>query len=90
MGISEIVLVGGLAPLGIALALIAFFGIKNIITGKHEWQKIVVIIIPAVIFGIAYGVTGQTSESALITLSSLIGLMVLLIFFGGLRSSFKF
>lgn len=90
MGISDIVLVGGLSLLAISLLLIAFFGIKNIITGKHEWQKIVIIFIPVVIFVIAFAVTNLLSESALITLISLLGLKVLMIFFGGIRSSFKF
>jgi hypothetical protein len=90
MGISEIALTGGLVLLGISLLLIAVFGIKNIVSGKHELSKIAVVVTPFVIFGITYGVTGQLTESALITLLTLIGLMLLLILFGGVRSSFKF
>jgi hypothetical protein len=90
MGISEIALTGGLVLLGISLLLIAVFGIKNIASGKHELSKIAVVVTPFIIFGIAYGVTGQLTESALFTLLTLIGLMLLLILFGGVRSSFKF
>lgn len=90
MGISEIALTGGLVLLGISLLLIAVFGIKNIVSGKHELSKIAVVITPFAIFGITYGVTGQLTESALITLLTLIGLMLVLILFGGVRSSFKF
>jgi hypothetical protein len=90
MGISEIALTGGLVLLGISLLLIAVFGIKNIVSGKHEFSKIGVVVSPFVIFGVTYGVTGQLTEAALITLLTLIGLMLLLILFGGVRSSFKF
>jgi len=90
MGISEIALTGGLVLLAISLLLIAIFGIKNIVSGKHELSKIGVVVLPFVIFGITFGVTGQLTESALLTLIALIGMMLLLILFGGIRSSFKF
>mgnify|MGYP001164401233 CR=1 FL=1 len=90
MSISEIALTGFVVLLGISLILIAIFGIKNIISGKHEVSKIVVIFVPFIIFGIAYGVSGQLSESALATFLILLGSMLALIFAGGVRSSFKF
>lgn len=76
--------------MGLALLLIVIFGIKNVVSGKHELTKILVVMSPFVVFGITFGVTGQTTESALTTLLVLIGAMVLMIFFGGVRSSFKF
>lgn len=90
MGISEIALTGGLVLLGISVLLILIFGMKNIVTGKHEFSKIAVVVTPFVIFGITYGVTGQMTESGLITLLILMGLMVLLVLFSGIRGSFKF
>jgi hypothetical protein len=90
MGISEIALTGGLVLLGISILLIVIFGTKNVVTGKHELSKIAVVVTPFVIFGITYGVTGQLTESGLITLLVLIGLMVLMVLFGGIRGSFKF
>lgn len=90
MDISEIALYGAVGLLGIALLLIIVFGVRNIAMGKHEWSKIVIVFSPFVLFGILYGVTGQLSESALGTFVILLGLKILLIFFGGVRSSFKF
>lgn len=90
MSIQEIALTGALVLLGLALLLIALFGLKNVFSGKHEVTKILVVLSPFVVFGITFGVTGQTTESALTTLLVLIGAMVLMIFFGGVRSSFKF
>jgi hypothetical protein len=90
MSISEIALVGATVLLGLALVLIIIFGFKNIITGKHELTKIIVVLIPFVIFGVTYGVTGQATESALTTFLILVGSMLLMILLGGIRSSFKF
>lgn len=90
MGISEIALTGGLVLLGISLVLIVVFGIKNIASGKHEWSKIAIIFTPFALFGVTFGVTGEMTESALITFLVMIGLMLVLIFLGGVRSSFKF
>ena len=90
MGISEIALTGSLVLLGISVALIVVFGIKNIASGKHEWSKIAVIFSPFVVFGVTYGITGNMTESALITFLIMIALMMVFIFLGGLRSSFKF
>lgn len=90
MGISEIVLTGSLVLLGISLALIIVFGLKNISSGKHEWSKIAVIFFPFALFGVTFGVTGNMTESALITFLIMIALMIAFIFMGGLRSSFKF
>lgn len=90
MGISEIALTGGLVLLGISLVLIVVFGIKNIASGKHEWSKIAIIFVPFALFGVTFGVTGEMTESALITFLTMIGLMLVLIFLGGVRSSFKF
>ncbi len=89
MGLSEIALTGGLVLLGISLLLIAGFGIKNIVGGKHEWTKIAIVLVPFLIFLVTYAVTGQSTESALFTFVSMIGLMLALILFGGLRSTFK-
>lgn len=89
MPISEIALAGALVLLSVSLLLIGIFGLKNIVAGKHEWQKIVIILLPAAIFGVTFGITNQLTESALVTLVSLIGLMLLMIFISGVRSSFK-
>jgi hypothetical protein len=90
MGIVEIALTGSLVLVGISLLLIVIFGIKNIASGKHEWSKIAIVAAPFIIFGGTYGVTGEMTESGLITFLVLMAVMLLLILFGGLRSSFKF
>lgn len=90
MGIVEIALTGSMVLAGISLLLVMIFGLKNVASGKHEWSKIAVVSAPFVIFGITFGVTGEATESGLITFLVLGAVMLLLILYSGLRSSFKF
>lgn len=90
MGIVEISLTGTMVLAGISLLLVMIFGVKNIVSGKHEWSKITIVAAPFVVFGVTYGITGEATESGLITFLVLAAVMLLLILYSGLRSSFKF
>lgn len=74
-------LIGGLAMLA--------YSIRNITSGKHDLTKVGVMLVPAVIFGVSYGVMGDATEAGLVTMMLMMGLMALFIAYSGLRRSFK-
>lgn len=82
--------------LGIFLALAAIgilvvlgFGLKNLFSGRHEWQKIAVVVLPFAIFGILYATFGEFTQAGVGTLIAMIGVMVLFMALSGLRNTFK-
>ena len=72
----------------IGVIILAVFGIKNVVSGKHEVQKIVSLIVPGVIFGISYLITQSASDAGMLTATILLGFMGLLILYSGVRSIF--
>lgn len=67
----------------------ALFGVKNLISGKHELSKILVLVIPFAVFGGAYGVTGSADEAAMISMLLMLGFMALLIALSAVKSVFN-
>lgn len=88
--VTEIALMIVLALIGLGILLILIFGIKNLAAGKHEIQKIVTMLVPFVLFGVAYATMGDAAAAAMGTMLIMAGLLVLFILVSGLRSSFKF
>ncbi len=83
--------------IGLMLALIAIgflsmvgFGIKNIIQGKQEAAKLLIYIVPAVIFGIAYLISGAVTDAAIMTMLITMALLAVMLVITGLRTTFKF
>lgn len=83
--------------IGIALVLIALSivgilvaGIKAIVQGKQDTKKIAMMSVPFVVFGIGFGVMGNAVQAGILTMIVLMGIMVILIAFTGLRGTFKF
>ncbi|NCP84967.1 MAG: hypothetical protein GW809_09055 [Bacteroidetes bacterium] len=74
-----------LSVLGMAL-----FGAKNLISGKHEMQKILVLVIPFLVFGGVYFATGSADEAAMLTMLIMLGFMAILIAFSAIKSVFNF
>ena len=68
----------------------AVFGVKNLVSGKHEWSKVVILIVPFAVFGIAYGVTGNADEAAMLATTIMLGIMAVLIAFSAVKSVFNF
>jgi hypothetical protein len=89
MDITSIVLMIALGMFALAALTIVAYSLRNVVTGRHDWAKVGVMVVPFAIFGTAYGVMGTASEAGLATMVAMMGLLALLIAFSGLRRSFK-
>lgn len=78
----------GLIAIGLIAIVIA--GVRSITNGKQDFKKVGSFLVPFVVFGVAYGVTGSAGEAGIATMLFLMALMALLIAVTGLRSSFNF
>ncbi|WP_210511118.1 hypothetical protein [Natronogracilivirga saccharolytica] len=83
--------------IGVMLTLIAIgflsmvgFGIKNIIQGKQDATKILIYVVPAVIFGISYLISGAVTDAAILTMLITMALLAVMLVVTGLRTTFKF
>lgn len=90
MDIVSIVLGITFGLIVLSIIVIAAYGAMNIVGGKHEVQKVVAILVPFVIFGISYGVTGDLAEAGIGATLLMMVLLALFILFSGLRKTFKF
>ncbi len=83
--------------IGVSLALIAIgiliviaFGIKSIINGKVELQKVIYMAVPFAIFFISLVIADDAIRAGIITMFSMIALMILLVVVSGFRNLFNF
>lgn len=90
MDIVPIILGFMLAILLICVVVIAIYGSINIVNGKHEWEKIGAILVPFVVFGIAYGIRGDSAEAGILTILAMMLLLAGFVLVTGLRKTFKF
>lgn len=79
-----------LAMIGTGILMMLMFGVKNLINGKHEVQKIITMIVPFALFGVTYAVMGDGAAAAMATMMIMIGMLILFILVSGLRSTFNF
>lgn len=68
----------------------AVFGVKNLATGKHEFTKILILIIPFAIFGGVFAATGSADEAAMLSMLIMMGFMAVLIAYSAIKSVFNF
>jgi hypothetical protein len=68
----------------------AIFGVKNLATGKHELSKILILVIPILVFIGVYFVTGSADEAAMLTMLIMLGFMAVLIALSAIKSVFNF
>ena len=83
--------------IGLMLALVAIgllsmigFGVKNIVQGKQDVIKILIYLVPAVIFGISYLVSGAFTDAAMLTMLITMAVLAVMLVITGLRTTFKF
>ena len=83
--------------IGLMLALVVIgvgsmigFGIKNIIQGKQDVTKILVYLVPAVIFVVSYLISGAVTDAAMLTMLITMALLAVMLVITGLRTTFKF
>ncbi len=77
----------GLIALGVIGMLIS--GIQSIIKGKQDIKKIVTMLVPFAVFGIAYGIAGTLTEAAIGTMLFMMSAMLLFMLLTGLRGTFN-
>lgn len=65
------------------------FGVKNLVTGKHDLSKVLAYIVPAVIFVVAYLTSGSFTDAGLWTMVISMGLLAVLIVLSGIKSTFN-
>jgi hypothetical protein len=86
----EVIFLGlGLGLLIIGVIAIFAAGIRNVSLGKSSVKRVVVMVVPFVIFGIAYASTGSVNEGGILTMMIMMGAMILAIAFTGLKGTFK-
>lgn len=78
----------GLIVLGI-IAMIGS-GIKSLSQGKQDVNRIVIMAVPFIIFGISYAVLQDVSKAGVLTTMCMMVIMVVSVAFTGLRGTFKF
>lgn len=87
---ADIIFLGlGIGLLCIGIIGMIVSGIRSITLGKSDLKKVVVMVIPFLIFGIAYGATGSLDQGGIITLLILMGAMILSIALTGLKGTIK-
>lgn len=78
---------GGLIVIGLIAMLVS--GIKSLRNGKQDLKKIVTFLVPFVVFGIAYAISGEVTEAGIATMLFMMGAMALFIVFTGFKSTFN-
>ncbi|MEX1062930.1 MAG: hypothetical protein WEC12_04950 [Balneolaceae bacterium] len=86
----EVIFLGlGLGLIVIGMISILVAGVRNVTLGKSSPKKVSVMVVPFIIFGIAYASTGSVDQGGIATMMVLIGAMLLAIAFTGLKGTFK-
>lgn len=78
----------GLISIGVIAMLAA--GVKSIKNGKQDLKKVLSFLVPFVVFGAAYGITGDATDAGIATMLFLLAVMALLILLTGFRRTFNF
>lgn len=77
----------GLIVIGVLAILAA--GVRNVTLGKSSPKKVTVMVVPFLIFGIAYGVTSSVDQAGIATMMVLMGAMLFAIAVTGLKGTLK-
>lgn len=77
----------GLIGIGVLGMLVS--GIKSLKNGKQDVKKIFTMLVPFVVFGVAFAITGNVTEAGVATMLFMMAAMILLIVLTGMRSTFN-
>ncbi len=79
----------GFGILLVALGIIGMIvnGIKSVIQGKQDVKKMVSLLVPFVVYGVAYAITGGFVKAGMATMLFMIAVMLLLMALTGLRTT---
>lgn len=87
--IVSIALGVGLGLIGLGVLGMLVSGIQSMMKGKQDIKKIVTMVVPFVVFGIAFAIAGTVTEAAIGTMLFMMAAMVLLIALTGMRTTFN-
>jgi hypothetical protein len=91
MDIVSLVMAITMGILLISMLGMASFALKNVFTGRHEWQKLVSLFVPFLIFLLALVFTsGDSASAGILTVLGMLGLLVIFVVLTGLKKTFKF
>ncbi|TYP95580.1 hypothetical protein LX73_0889 [Fodinibius salinus] len=79
----------GLGLIGLGVIGMLVSGVRSIMKGKQDIKKIVTMIVPFVVFGIAFAIAGTVTKAAIGTMLFMMAAMVLIILLTGLRGTFN-
>lgn len=79
----------GLGLIGLGILGMLISGIQSVMKGKQDFKKIATMIVPFIVFGIAFGIAGSVTEAAIGTMLFMMAAMVLFMFATGLRGTFN-
>lgn len=79
----------GLGLIGLGILGMLISGIQSLIKGKQDFKKILTMLVPFAVFGIAYGIFSDVTQAGVATMLFMIALMILTIFLTGLRGTFN-
>lgn len=88
--IVQIAVIGAMGLIGLGVVSMFVSGIKSLAQGKQDVKRIVIMAVPFIIFGVAYGVLGDIPRAGVLTTMTMMGIMVVSVVFTGLRGTFKF
>ena len=76
----------------ILIGVVAIFasGIKNLIQGKSDVKRIIVMVVPVIIFGASFALFGTFAQAGVATMVFMMGVMILSILVTGTRGTFNF
>jgi len=77
----------GLGLIGLGVIGMLVSGIQSIMKGKQDVKKIVTMIVPFIVFGVAYLIAGTVTKAAIGTMLFMMAAMILLILATGLRGT---
>lgn len=77
----------GLGLIGLGVLGMLISGIQSIMKGKQDIKKIVTMIVPFIVFGVAYLIAGTLTEAAIGTMLFMMAAMILLMLATGLRTT---
>lgn len=78
----------GLIAIGIIGIMIS--GVRNVINGNSDFKKIVIMIVPVIVFAITYTMFGTAAQAVIATMLFMVALMLLSILVTGTRGTFNF
>lgn len=86
----EVIFLGlGIGLLGLGIVGMVVAGVRSVSLGKSDLKKVLVMAVPFVVFGAAFGITGSVDQAGIATMILLMAGMLLAIAFTGLRGTFK-